>query len=196
LIRLGFSWFCEEEDNQKIPGFSISFEKKYDAKHAYSILKSWNYGGYKDTNRNISVNFINECNNKYSVFVYPGDRIYREKQIISSLKNEFPSNSEFIINNKLYIWIQNCSDYSNKPEMLEVFELIKESGKVLINTAYVVDNKIKFYAKRNFLIEVIRFIKRQELTDTDLETKHIWEDQIKKYPDTAKRVSEIVLNDK
>lgn len=192
--RLGFTWFYDEYNGKKTAGFAIIFERKYEAKHAYSILKSWNYNQFIDKLGNISVTFIDEGDNKFSVFLYPGERKVREEQLLASIKKKYPRNSEFNIEKRIFIWIQNCGDYSDRPEMVELFKSIKESDNILLNTAYVINNEIKSYAKRNFVIEKIRFIKRQEVTDRDLERIQEWEDPIKKYPDNADRASKIKIN--
>ncbi len=194
LRRIGFSWFYEKNNGKMTPGFSILYERKYDAKYAYNILKSWNYGKYIDTQGNISVNFIDESENKFSVFLYPGERKQREEEIKATLKEKFPANSELNLKNRMFISIQNCGDYSDRPEMIEAFKLIRKTGKVLINTCYVVDNKIKSYAKRKFVIEKIRFVDRAALTEKDLEYKQVWENPIQKYPENAERVSKISIN--
>jgi hypothetical protein len=191
--RLGFTWFYDENNGNKTAGFAIIFERKYEAKHAYAILKSWNYNQYIDKVGNISVTFIDEGDNKFSVFLYPGVRKVREEQLLASIKKDYPRNSEFKIDKKVFIWIQNCGDYSDRPEMLKLFQSIQESDKILLNTAYVVNNEIKSYAKRNFILEKIRFIERKGLSDRDLEKNQDWEDPIKKYPDNADRVSKIKL---
>jgi hypothetical protein len=192
--RLGFSWFYSIDNNIKIPGISILFENRYEAKQAYSILKSWNFGAYKDLNGNIRISIIDENNKKYSIFVYPRDNKIREQQLIDYIKNKLPKNSEIHIDKKLFIWMQNCGDYSKRPEILEAISLIKESDKVFVNTSFVVNNKIRFYAKRSIQISKIKSLKRAELLSDDIEFYNLWEDPFKKYPSLSKRVSKIDFN--
>ena len=49
-------------------------------------------------------------------------------------------------------------------------------------------------AKRSLLVKKVRFIKREELKEKDLETNNEWEDQAQKSPELVKRVSKIDLN--
>lgn len=192
--RLGTTWFRSDLDEENLMGIGILFERKSEAKDAYSILRSWNYYNYIDREGNISVNFIDEGENRYSVFIYPGDRKLREDQLLYSLKNEYPHNSVFDINTKVFIWTQSCGDYSDRPEMLAFFKKVKESGKILLNTTYVVNDLVKSYAKKSICVKKIRFISRGELTCRDLENTLKWEDPIKKFPENAKRVSRIKIN--
>lgn len=189
--RLGFSWYYQNPDKSNV-GLAVIFERKYDAKEAYSIFKSWNYDKFIDAENNINITFVDEGKNKYSVFIYPGERKVREKQLLESLKKNYPENSKFVINKKVFIWIQNCADYSKNPKMIELIENIKKSREIILNTTYVVNNEIKSYTKKGINIKMIRFIKRIELTEKDLESFQKWEDP-KKYSKIVERVSKINL---
>ncbi|MBS5908150.1 MAG: hypothetical protein KIC84_13090 [Dysgonomonas mossii] len=191
--RLGFVWFYHEtEKKEKIYGFQILYEKKENAKFVYSTLRSWNYNKYIGTSSNIIVSFIEEGNNKFSYFVYPGTREIRENQIKLFWEKKI-NKSVFEINTKVFSWVQNCADYSDRPEVLSAIESIRNNNKILINTAYMKNNIVESYAKKSILISGIKFIKREDLTEKDIEYLQKWEDPNIVVPDLVEQFSKVQL---
>lgn len=191
--RLGFVWFKKSINEQEVYALSILYERKDNAKTVYSILRTWNYNKYKDHSANIVISIIDEGENKYSLFIYPGERKLMEEYIRDYHSESSSSRSVFNIERKIFSWVHNCADYSNRPEMLLAMNTIRNNGEILVNTAYLKDEEVESYAKKCIHVKDVKFLKREELGKKDLEYNQFWEDPLSKSPDLVERLSKVKI---
>lgn len=189
--RIATCWFLGQTNKSLLPGLGLVFEKRYEAREAYQILRSWNYGAYVDSDQNITVTIVQESATRVSVFLYPGKRLRRQFQIEAQIQEKLPSDVEAKADNVLKIWIQNCADYADRPDVLEQIDLIAQGGELVLNAFYVANDRLRQYAKTPLRLKTVTVVARDELSDNTLEYHHQWADPQETCPEAAERVKQI-----
>lgn len=186
---LGTTWFADDLETLSGLGLAIIYKYKETAKDAFNLLKAWNYGKIIDHHANITLSAVREENDRYSVYVYPGDRIDSltdTKKIVE--ESEGPNAAADLIVLKFYL--QFCFDYSAdelKKKCIESLPYVKE---LILNVAYVENDKVVMYSKTGLRLQ--RFFIRDRGSEAlgGIEKAIPWSDLRGKQPEINKAVTE------
>lgn len=192
--RLGVAWSKDIDDGKVLAGLNSIAESKSDAKKMYQLFKAWCYGKYSGNDDNIKITFVMEGESRYSVFIYPGRRKSKQSELerqIESGQNE--KNVENVFSKSLFQYIYNCNEFGTRPEIKELFDIIRINNQVLINTCYIKDNKLVSYAKKGISIRNIEFIERANITSGRLEYECEWLDPNKKARKKSEKLSKVEI---
>ena len=186
--------FLFEEDwrkNEVVPGLGLIYENKYAAKESYSVLRSWNYGCYIDKKKNICVSMVDEGDNCYTVFVYPGLRPASRSVVETEAKKYYEDVKIEPEVRTVHLWHATPIDARNDPKKKAVIKKIENGSILLLNTFYATKSGIKKYAKKTIVLKSVKYSLRSNLPVNSIEYHQKWYDGKIKYPDTAKRCKEL-----
>jgi len=193
--RLGVAWSKYIYDNDKVFAELNSIaESKSDAKKIYQLFKAWCYGKYSGNDDNIRITFVMEGESRYSVFIYPGRRKSKQSELerqIESGRNE--KNVEHVFSKSFFQYIYSCNEFGTRPKIKELFDVIRTTNQILINTCYMKNNKLVSYAKKGILIRNIEFIERADVTSDRLEYDCEWLDPNKKARKNSEKLSKVEI---
>lgn len=192
--RIGTCWFLDQTNESLSPGLGLVFEKRHEAKEAYQVLRSWNYGAYVDSEQNINVTIVRESTTRVSIFIYPGRRLRKQLQIETEIQEPLPPDVEAKADHVLKMWIQNCADYTDRPDVLKQIDLIAHDRELLVNAFYVANDRLRQYAKTSLRLKTTTVIARDELSDDTLEYHHQWTDPLETCPGAVERVKQINIS--
>lgn len=180
--RLGTSWFAEDTETMEGLGFIIIFKYKDVAKDAFNMFKAWNYGKVIDASENITFRAIREEGGKYSVFVYPGDRLDSLKCSESLAKDKLGSNSHIKVSVAKF-YMQFCFDYSGDELKTKCIESMPHVSELLLNVGYIEGGEIKAYSKRGFRLKNFTLKGRADCGLGEIEKRINWDDPTGKLPE-------------
>lgn len=186
---LGTSWFAEEIDTLSGLGLSIIYKYRETAKDSYSLLKSWNYGKVIDQNANITLSIVIEGNDKYSLFIYPGNRdesLNNTKSLVEA--HEGPNAETKIAVMKFHF--QFCHDYSNDELKKKIIGGLPYVKELLLNVAYVKNDEVIMYSKKGFRLQRFFFQERSSLEPGTIEYANTWSDLASKEPEIHKAAAQ------
>ncbi len=192
--RIANCWFLYQTNEGLSPGLGLVFEERREAKETYQVLRSWNYGEYFDSEKNINVTIVRESPTRVSIFIYPGRRLRKQLQIEAEIQESLPSDVEARADLVLKTWIQSSADYADRPDVLEQIDLIAQGRQLLLNTFYVANDRLRQYAKTSLRLGKATVIAREELSDDTLEYHHQWTDPREVCPEALERVKRVGID--
>lgn len=178
---IGSSWFSKDTDTMDGLGFIIVFKYKEPAKEAFSMLKAWNYGKVIDASENIAFRAIVEGDGKYSIFIFPGDRIDSLRYSESIAKDKYGTASCVALN-VVKFYMQFCFDYSNEELKMKCIESMPHISELILNIGYIENDEIKIYSKRGFRLRNFTLKDRYDSNIGAIEKSLNWEDPTSKLP--------------
>ncbi len=189
--NMGSSWFADNLDTLEGLGIALIYKYKETAQEAFQMLRAWNYGKIIDKHSNITLSTVDEGNDKYSIFIFPGDRIESLHGTKSIIEEGAGKNSEVKVNVAKY-YIQLCFNYegdSLKKKCIESLPYVKE---LILNVGYIENDQIKMYSKTGFRLQRFSFQERESPSLGQLEKVFPWSDLSAKQPDIFKAITEKV----
>lgn len=171
--RLGFLWGWGIYRGHKLPQIAILFDTRKKAALAYATLRTWAFRKYVDRHRDIMVSVVWEGGPRYTAFLYPGKRAALKEQLLRQLRSNLGGDTTPEKGFELVPFLSNSADYSDRPEMLTLMQELRTARTVLVNTAYVRDNRPVAYARRSFHTS-IEVLDRATLSPTRLEHHVAW----------------------
>lgn len=179
---MGSSWFSKDTGTMDGLGFVIIFKYKETAKEAFSMFKAWNYGKVIDASENIAFRAISEGDCKYSIFVFPGDRIGSLRHSESLAKNTYGTASCVTLS-VVKFHMQFCFDYSNEELKMKCINSMPHVSELILNVGYIENNGIKFYSKRGFRLRNFTLRDRSDDQIGSIEKSLTWDDPTGKLPE-------------
>lgn len=186
---LGTTWVADDLDTLAGLGLAIIYKYKESAKDTFNLLKAWNYGKIIDRDANITLSAVREGNDRYSVYVYPGDRmdsLEGTKKIVEESKGPNAEASLSVV--KFYL--QFCFDYSAdelKKKCIESLPYVKE---LILNVAYVENDEIVMYSKTGFRLQKFFIQDRGSQALGGIEKAIPWSDLRGEQPEIHRAVTE------
>lgn len=179
---LGSSWFTEDPDTMEGLGFLIIYKYKDVAKEAFNMLKSWNYGRVIDASENITFRAVREGGDKYSIFLYPGDRLESLQHSETIAKELYGSNSQINVSVAKF-YKQFCFDYSSDELKKKCIEAMPHVSELLLNVGYVENGEIRAYSKRGFRLKNFTLRDRDDPMLGEIERRINWGDPAGRLPE-------------
>lgn len=189
--RLGTSWFTDDTETMEGLGIVIIFKYKHVAKDAYNMFKAWNYGKVIDASENIAFRAVREEKGKYSVFVYPGDRIESLEYSEAVAKEKLGEKSDVKVNVAKY-FMQFCFDYEIGSLREKCIESMPHVSELNLNIGYIENNDIEMYSKRGFRLKNFSLKDRSEIDSGEIEGNIEWGDPLGKLPEINQALIEKV----
>ncbi len=184
---MGTCWFADDLDTFEGLGIGFVYKYKSGAKHAYQMLRAWNYGKYVDDEGNIRVSIIREGQGRYVAIFYPGDRVQSQVEAEMKVRQKTGPHSEINVRTmRPFIWA--CLDYSKDVPKQEMVDTLIRMEYLLLKTFYIEDDKIKEYAKRPFRLKCFLIADRTDQQLGELESQLAWEDPLEQYPKDLLRI--------
>ncbi len=194
LHIMGSSWFSKGTSTMDGLGFGIIFKYKETAKEAFSMFKAWNYGKVIDASENIAFRAIVEGDDKYSVFVFPGDRIDSLHHSESLAKDTYGTASCVALS-VVKFHMQFCFDYSNEELKMKCIESMPHISELILNIGYIENDEIKFYSKRGFRLRNFTLKDRSDSSIGAIEKSLNWDDPTDKLPEINQALVDRVNED-
>ncbi|AFG37470.1 hypothetical protein [Spirochaeta africana] len=179
---LGSSWITEDPATMEGLGFVIIYKYKDVAKEAFNMLKSWNYGRVIDASENITFRAVREGGGKYSIFLYPGNRLKSLQESETRAKELYGSDSHINIR-VAKVYEQFCFDYSTDELKKKCIEAIPYLSELLLKVGYVENGEIQLYSKRGFRLKNFTLRDRVDPMLGEIERSIKWGNPAKKLPE-------------
>jgi hypothetical protein len=193
--RLGVLWGIGEFDGDPVPTISLLFDTKKKAAFAYKALRTWTLGKYVDRHQDIRLTVVLEGNQRYSVFIYPGDRVLAAVVAHNQVAADLPPQSEPVPKLEARPYFFNPADYSTRPKMKILIESLHTYDRIFMNTAYLRADRPIAYAKRAVRLEAFKVISRADVLPSMLESLIQWHDVNEATPELVERLKSVKLND-
>lgn len=189
LIRfgLGSSWFVENIETLEGIGLILLFRHEETAQAAHQMLKAWNYGKVIDTESNITLRAIDEGDNKYSLFIYPGDRM-ESINATKALIAETEGHTAIPKINVAKFYLQYCFDYAKEPLRKKIIQSLPLHKELLLNVGYVEKGEIRPYSKKGFRLKRFSLVKRDSPELGPIEKMLPWENLAKDVPESYQAI--------
>lgn len=188
---IGSSWFSDNLETLDGLGIILIYKYKETAKEAFQMFREWNYGKIIDKHSNITLSAISEGDDKYSILIYPGDRIKSINNTKFFIEDNAGKNSKANIK-VVKFYIQLCFDYKNevlKKKCIQSLPYIKE---LILNVGYIKNGEIESYSKTGFRLQQFSLKERDSPTLGQLEQTLQWSDLSACQPETFIALSEQV----
>lgn len=188
---LGSTWITENQDTLDGLGIALIYKYKETAQEAFKMLRAWNYGKIIDKHSNITLSAVKEGNDKYSLYIYPGDRLDSICGTKNIIEDRMGKNSKANIQVAKF-YIQLCFNYKGdalKKKCIESLPYVKE---LILNVGYIENDQVVMYSKTGFRLQQFSFQERESPSLGKFEGALPWSDLSSNQPEIFKAIIENV----
>jgi len=180
--KLGTTWFASDLETMEGLGLMFLFKTKNSAKDAFQMFKAWNQGKTIDSLENIVLSGVIEGNGKYSIFIYPGDRVKKLDETINNAKLSLGEKDKVKLSVAKF-YMQFCFDYSNDELKTNCINSLPHVDELNFNVGYVENGEVISYSKVGFRLKKFTLQPRSSSALGAIEQSLEWDDPTGKLPE-------------